>query len=236
MPKHTRRFKEALSKVPAEPVSDLDTALNLVKECATAKFDETIEMAAKLGVNPRKAEEMVRTTVVLPHGVGKTVRVLVFAEGDAARDAENAGADFVGADDLITKIQQENWLDFDVAIATPNMMGRLKNLGRVLGPRGLMPNPKAGTLTTDVARAVEEAKAGKIEFRTDRTANVHVPVGKASFDVPKLHDNVVAFLQALLKAKPASAKGTYIRSLTLSSTMGPAIRLDVPAIVNQVKA
>lgn len=234
MAKHSRRFNNfKVDRVNL--VQDLDEAVNLVKEYATAKFDETIELAAKLGVNPRKADQMIRTTVVLPHGVGKKVRVLVFAEGDAAREASEAGADYVGSDELIEKIQKEGWLEFDVAIATPNMMKNLKSLGRVLGPRGLMPNPKAGTLTTDVARAIEESKAGKIEFRTDRTANIHIPVGKASFDANKLRENIVIFLQTLLKIRPASAKGTYIHSLTLSSTMGPGIRLDVTSIINQIK-
>ncbi len=235
MAKHSRRYKDIRDKQSEDFIQDLETALKLVKERATAKFDETIEVAAKLGVNPRKAEEMIRTTVVLPHGIGKKVRVLVFTEGEPAREAEEAGADFVGSDDLIEKIQKEGWLEFDVAIATPNMMSRLKNLGRVLGPRGLMPNPKAGTLTKDVARAIQEAKAGKIEFRTDRTANVHVPIGKASFELEKLKGNITAFLMTLLKIKPASAKGAYIKSLTLCSTMGPGIHLDVQSIVNEVK-
>jgi len=200
-------------------------ALELVKAMATRNFDETVEAAFRLGVDPRKADQMIRGTVSLPHGTGKSVRVAVFAAGDAAREAQEAGADVVGADDLIARVEG-GFLDFDVAIATPDLMGQVGKLGRTLGPRGLMPNPKTGTVTNDVGKTVEEFKAGKVEYRTDRYGNVHVPIGKASFDTSALLENYHAVLDELLRAKPASAKGRYVRSVTTSSTMGPGVKID----------
>ena len=197
----------------------------LVKQTATAKFDETIEVSIRLGVDPRHADQMVRGVVVLPHGTGKTQRVLVFAKGDKATEAQNAGADIVGGEELGDKIARENFFDFDVCVATPDMMRFLGKLGKVLGPKGLMPNPKSGTVTNEIANAVKEIKAGKVEYRVDKTAIVHVPVGKASFDADKLADNFNTLIGAIIKAKPASAKGTYIKSVVLSSTMGPGIRM-----------
>ena len=202
-------------------------AKNQKKERKT--FDETVDVAIRLGVDPKHADQMVRGAVVLPHGIGKTVRVAVFAKGDKAKDAENAGADIVGAEDLAAKVQ-EGFMDFDVAIATPDMMGVVGRLGKILGPRGLMPNPKVGTVTADVARAVRESKAGKVEFRVEKAGIVHVPVGKASFEAKKLQDNVNAILDTIIRAKPATAKGTYLKSVAISTTMGPGIKLDAGAI------
>ncbi len=213
-----RRYDRDQEFAPAE-------AFELVKSMATRKFDETIEVAIRLGVDPRKADQMIRGTVSLPHGTGKTVRVAVFATGDAAREAEEAGADIVGGDDLITRVEG-GFLDFDVAIATPDLMAKVGKLGRTLGPRGLMPNPKTGTVTNEVAKTVAEFKAGKVEYRTDRYGNVHVPVGKASFETQALLENYHAVLDELLRAKPAASKGRYIRSVTASSTMGPGVRID----------
>jgi large subunit ribosomal protein L1 len=224
MPKHGKKFREAQARVPAgEGLSPVD-AVNLVKELSFAKFDETVEAAVRLGVDPRHADQIVRGAVVLPHGTGKTARVLVIAQGDRAREAEEAGADFVGTE-YVQKIK-DGWLDFDVAVATPDMMGQVGQLGRILGPRGLMPTPKAGTVTMDVARAVREIKAGKIEFRVDRTGNVHVPIGKVSFEPQKLEENLSAFMDTVLRAKPSAAKGQYVRGLTVSSTMGPGVAVD----------
>ena len=225
MPTHGKKFESARAKIPAEmKIDDATQALELVKQSSFAKFDETVDVAVRLGVDPRHADQVVRGTVVLPHGTGKPVRVLVIAQGDKAREAEAAGADFVGPE-YVQKIK-DGWLDTDVIVATPDMMGQLGQLGRVLGPRGLMPNPKAGTVTMDVARAVREIKAGKIEFRVDKTGNVHAPVGKISFSEDQLAANVQAFLDTIVRAKPAAAKGTYIRSATISSTMGPGVPLD----------
>ena len=193
---------------------------------SSAKFDETVEIAVRLGVNPKHADQQVRGAVVLPNGTGKTVKVLVFAKGDKAKEAEAAGADFVGAEDMIQKIQSENWFGFDVAIATPDIMGQVGRLGRILGPKGLMPNPKVGTVTFDVAKAVQDVKAGKIEYRVDKAGIVHAPIGKVSFADEKLMENFTALLEALIKAKPAAAKGTYVRSVTVSSTMGPGVRIN----------
>ncbi|NLP34547.1 MAG: 50S ribosomal protein L1 [Clostridiales bacterium] len=201
-------------------------AIDLVKKSAVAKFDETIEAHIRLGVDGRHADQQVRGAVVLPHGTGKKVRVLVFAKGDKVAEAEAAGADFVGGDELVPKIQNEGWLDFDVVVATPDMMGVVGRLGRVLGPKGLMPNPKAGTVTMDVAKAVKEIKAGKIEYRLDKTNIIHVPVGKASFTEEQLSDNFETLMGAIVKARPASAKGTYLRSVTLASTMGPGVKVN----------
>lgn len=207
-------------------------ALGLVVKTAKAKFDETVELHVKLGVDPRHADQQVRGAVVLPHGTGKTVRVLVFAKGAKATEAEEAGADYVGAEDYMEKIQNENWFDFDVVVATPDMMGVVGRLGRVLGPKGLMPNPKSGTVTFDVAKAIEEIKAGKVEYRVDKTSIVHVPIGKASFGEDKLHENFKSLMDALIKAKPAAAKGQYLKSVSISATMGPGIRINQAKVMD----
>jgi large subunit ribosomal protein L1 len=219
-----KRFRAAVAKVDRGRTYPISEAVNLVKESSFAKFDETVDVAVNLGVDPRHADQVVRGTVVLPHGTGKSVRVLVITQGDRVREAEAAGADFVGIE-YIQKIK-DGWLDCDVIVATPDVMGQLGALGRVLGPRGLMPNPKAGTVTMDVTRAVREIKAGKIEFRVDKTGNVHAPVGKLSFSSTQLAENVQAFMDTIARAKPAAAKGTYIRSATVSSTMGPGVKLE----------
>ncbi len=229
MPKRGKKYLEALKLVDRNRKYSLKEALELVKkmsEVAQRNFDETVELAVRLGVDPRHADQMVRGAVTLPHGTGKEVRVLVFAKGEKAKEAEEAGADYVGAEELVQKIQKEGWLEFDKAVATPDMMPLVGRLGRILGPRGLMPNPKAGTVTMDVAKAVQELKKGKIEFRVDKAGNVHVPIGKVSFDVEKLYENAKAVLEALWRAKPAAAKGQYFRSITVSSTMGPGVKVD----------
>jgi large subunit ribosomal protein L1 len=207
-------------------------ALELTVKTAKAKFDETIELAVKLGVDPRHADQQVRGAVVLPHGTGKTVRVLVFAKGEKAKEAEAAGADFVGAEELVDKIQKENWFDFDVVVATPDMMGVVGRIGRVLGPKGLMPNPKSGTVTFDVTRALAEIKAGKVEYRVDKTSIVHVPLGKKSFGAEKLVDNFHALMEAVVKAKPAAAKGQYVKSVVVSSTMGPGVKVNPTKVLD----
>jgi large subunit ribosomal protein L1 len=224
MPKHGKKFLAALARVDRDRLYQVPEAVETVKGAAFAKFDESVEIAVNLGVDPRHADQVVRGTVVLPHGTGKSVRVLVIAQGDKAREAEAAGADYAGVE-YVQRIK-DGWLDFDVLVATPDVMGQLGALGRVLGPRGLMPNPKAGTVTMDVAKAVKEIKAGKIEFRVDKTGNVHAPVGKVSFGPAQLAENVQAFMETIVRAKPAAAKGTYIKSATLSSSMGPGVRLD----------
>lgn len=224
MPKHGKKFRDAQARVPEGSTFQPAEAVSLVKELSFAKFDETVEAAVRLGVDPRHADQIVRGAVVLPHGTGKTARVLVIAQGDRAREAEEAGADFVGTE-YVQKIK-DGWLDFDVCVATPDMMGQVGQLGRILGPRGLMPTPKAGTVTMDVSRAVREIKAGKIEFRVDRTGNVHVPIGKVSFEPAKLEENLSAFMDTVIRAKPAAAKGQYVRGLTISSTMGPGVPVD----------
>ena len=224
MPTAGKKFRAAVARVDRARDYGLDEAVALVKAAAFAKFDETVDAAVRLGVDPRHADQVVRGTVVLPHGTGKSVRVLVVAQGDKAKEAETAGADFVGTE-FIQKLK-DGWLECDVIVATPDVMGQLGALGRILGPRGLMPNPKAGTVTMDVARAVREIKAGKIEFRVDKTGNVHAPIGKVSFAADQLRDNLAAFLDTIVKAKPSAAKGTYLRSATISSTMGPGVRLD----------
>jgi large subunit ribosomal protein L1 len=224
-----KRRNEGLAKVNRMARYSLDDACVLVKETAFAKFDESVDLAVRLGVDPKHADQMVRGAVVLPNGTGKTNRVLVFAKGDKAKEAEAAGADFVGADDMVAKVT-EGWLDFDTVIATPDMMGQVGRLGRVLGPRGLMPNPKVGTVTFEVTKAVKEAKAGKVEFRVERAGIVHAPVGKKSFGAAQLAENARVLLTALAKAKPASAKGVYMRSITLSATMGPGIRIDPTSV------
>ena len=221
---HGKKFEAAVAKVDRMREYPIPDAVALVKGSSFAKFDETVDVAVNLGVDPRHADQVVRGTVVLPHGTGKSVRVLVITQGDRVREAEAAGADFVGIE-YIQKIK-EGWLECDVIVATPDVMGQLGALGKVLGPRGLMPNPKAGTVTMDVTKAVREIKAGKIEFRVDKTGNVHAPVGKVSFSAPQLADNVQAFMDTIARAKPAAAKGTYIRSATMSSTMGPGVRLE----------
>ena len=228
MTKHGKAYADATQRYDAEHPVPAAEAMELVKSLAPAKFDETVEVAFRLGVDPRKADQMVRGTVSLPSGTGKAVRVAVFAAGDKAREAETAGADIVGADDLVSRIEG-GFLDFDVAIATPDLMAQVGKLGRTLGPRGLMPNPKTGTVTNDVGKTVEEFKAGKVEYRTDRYGNVHVPVGRASFEADQLVANYHAVLDELLRAKPASAKGKYLKAVSTSSTMGPGVRLD-PAV------
>ena len=207
-------------------------AMELVVKTSKAKFDETIELAVSLGVDPRHADQQVRGAVVLPHGTGKTVRVLVFAKGDKAKEAELAGADFVGTDELVDKIQKENWFEFDIVVATPDMMGVVGKLGRVLGPKGLMPNPKSGTVTFDVTRAINEIKAGKVEYRVDKTSIIHVPLGKKSFGAEKLIENFHALMEAVVKAKPAAAKGQYLKSVSVSSTMGPGIKVNQAKVLD----
>lgn len=224
--KKGKKYIESLKLVDRTKLYEPAEAVSLAKTTAKAKFDETIEASVKLGVDPRHADQQVRGVVVLPHGTGKTLKVLVFAKGDKAREAEEAGADFVGAEDMISKIQNEGWLGFDACVATPDMMGTVGKLGRVLGPRGLMPNPKAGTVTMDTAKAVKDIKAGKIEYRVDKGGIVHVPVGKASFDDSKLLENFSVFMEAVIKAKPEASKGVYLKSVVLSSTMGPGIRVN----------
>jgi len=234
MPKRGKKYIETAKLVDKSKEYDLVEAVALLKKTAVAKFDETIELHVRLGVDSRHADQQVRGTVLLPNGTGKTIRVAVFAKGAKAEEALAAGADFAG-EDLIDKVQKENWLDFDVAIATPDMMGQVGRIGRVLGPRGLMPNPKAGTVTMDVASAVQEVKAGKVEYRTDKQNIVHVLIGKASFTEEALTENLSAVLGAIVKAKPASAKGRYLRSVTIASTMGPGIHLNGAKLMEQVK-
>jgi large subunit ribosomal protein L1 len=224
MAKLGKRYAAARSGVPAGVRFAPDEAVKLVKDLAFAKFDETVEIATRLGVDPRKADQLVRGTVVLPHGTGKEVRVLAIAQGDKEAEAVEAGADYVGVE-YVDKIK-EGWLDFDVCVVTPDLMGKVGPLGRVLGPRGLMPTPKAGTVTFDIGRAVKEIKAGKIEFRVDKTGNVHAPIGKVSFSEEQLNDNLVAFMDQIVRSKPSAAKGTYVRSVTVSSTMGPGVAID----------
>lgn len=226
MAKKGKKYVEALNKIDRTRLYDASEALALVAEVASAKFDETVEAHIKLGVDSRHADQQVRGAVVLPHGTGKTKRVLVFAKGAKAEEATNAGADFVGAEELVQKIQGENWFEFDVVVATPDMMGVVGRLGRVLGPKGLMPNPKSGTVTFDVAKAIEEIKAGKVEYRLDKTNIIHVPVGKVSFGGEKLTENFAALMDAIVKAKPAAAKGQYLKSVAVTSTMGPGVKVN----------
>lgn len=223
--KRGKKYEDAAKQIDRSKLYEPSEALNLVKEIAVAKFDETVEAHVKLGVDPRHADQQVRGTVSLPHGTGKTLKVLVFAKGEKQKEAETAGADFVGAEDLAEKIQG-GWFDFDVAVATPDMMAVVGRLGKILGPRGLMPNPKAGTVTFDIERTIKELKAGRIEFRVDKTSIVHVPIGRVSFELEKLQENLNAFAEALLKAKPAAAKGQYMRSVNICSTMGPGIKVN----------
>ena len=224
--KHGKKYNEAAKQVDRATLYDPAEAVALVKKTAVAKFDETVELHIRTGCDGRHAEEQIRGAVVLPHGTGKTVRVLVFAKGDKVAEAEAAGADFVGGEELIPKIQNEGWLEFDVVVATPDMMGVVGRLGKVLGPKGLMPNPKAGTVTMDVTKAVNDIKAGKIEYRLDKSNIVHCPIGKASFTEEQLAENLKAIMDAIVKAKPSSLKGTYLKSITLTSTMGPGVKVN----------
>ena len=230
MSKHGKKYRGASAKVEPKTYS-LGDAVQVAVEAAFAKFDETLEIAMRLGVDPKHADQMVRGTVVLPHGLGRSARVLVFAQGEKIKEAEEAGADYVGGEELAKKIQDEGWLDFEAVVATPDMMRVVGRLGKVLGPRGLMPNPKTGTVTADVAKAIEEIKAGKVEFRVDKTGIIHAPFGKRSFGADKLRENAQALVVAVVKAKPAAAKGKYIRTVTVSSTMGPGVRVDEAQLV-----
>ena len=231
MPKHGKKYREAVEKIDRTREYPPEEALRLAKETSYTRFDSTIEVHVRLGVDPRHADQQVRETVMLPNGLGKTVRILAFAEGDAARAATEAGADYIADDEVVERIQG-GWMDFDATVATPNMMGKVGRLGKILGPRGLMPNPKAGTVVQeeDLPRVINELKAGRVEFRIDRTANLHVPIGKASFETQQLLENYEALMDAVTRARPASAKGAYIRKITVTSTMGPGIRVDVSAI------
>ena len=226
MPKRGKKYQDSAKLVDKSNLYDVNEALDLVTKTAKANFDETVELAVRLGVDPRHADQQVRGTVVLPNGTGKEIRVLVLAKGEKIKEAEAAGADYAGGEELVEKIQNENWFDFDVIIATPDMMGVVGKIGRVLGPKGLMPNPKSGTVTFDVEQAVKETKAGKVEYRVDKAAIINVPIGKVSFGVDKLAENFKTISDAIIKAKPASAKGRYLKSVTVSSTMGPGIRIN----------
>ena len=226
MTQRGKRYTEAASKVDRETLHSVKEAVEIVKDLATAKFDETIELAVRLGVDPRKADQILRGTISLPSGTGRSVRVAVFAAGEQAAEARAAGADVVGADDLVARVANDGFLDFDVAIATPDLMGQVGTLGRILGPRGLMPNPKTGTVTTEVGKAVTEFKGGRVEYRTDKVGNIHVGVGKASFAPEQLFANVHAVIEELFRVKPAAAKGRYLRGVTLASSMGPGVRID----------
>ena len=230
--KHGKKYNESVKLIETGKLYDVEEAVDVAVKTATAKFDETVEIHVRLGVDSRHADQQVRGAVVLPNGTGKKVRTLVIAKGDKAKAATDAGSDFVGAEEMVAKIQNENWLDFDVVIATPDMMGVVGRLGKVLGPRGLMPTPKAGTVTPDVAKAVTEAKAGKIEYRLDKTNIIHCPIGKVSFGAEKLKENFDALMGAIVKAKPAATKGQYIKSCTIATTMGPGVKLNVAKFGN----
>jgi large subunit ribosomal protein L1 len=221
-----KKFKAASALVERNKLYSVEDAVGLAKKTARTKFDETVDLAVNLGVDPKQADQMVRGTVVLPHGTGKKVKILVFAKGEKEKEARDAGADYVGAEDLAEKIQKEGWTDFDTVVATPDIMGLVGRLGKVLGPRGLMPNPKTGTVTFDVVKAIKEIRAGKVEYRVEKAGIVHVPVGKASFDEQKLIENAKAVLESILKAKPSSSKGKYLKSVTVSTTMGPGVKMD----------
>ena len=227
----SKKYKESATLFDSISLYETTEALDLVQKTAKAKFDETVEIHIRLGVDSRHADQQVRGAVVLPHGTGKTVRVLVLAKGDRAVEAEKAGADYVGAEDMVAKIQNDNWFEFDVVVATPDMMGLVGRLGKVLGPKGLMPNPKAGTVTMDVAKAIDDIKAGKIEYRLDKTNIIHCPIGKVSFGQQKLEDNFKTLLEAVVKAKPSAAKGQYLKSVTIASTMGPGIKINPSKLV-----
>lgn len=233
MSKLAKKHKEARAKVDRTKLYQLNDALDVLRDASFAKFDETVDVAVRLGVDPRHADQMVRGAVVLPNGLGKTVRVLVFAKGEKEKEARDAGADYVGAEDLVAKIQ-EGWFDFDTAIATPDMMGVVGKIGKLLGPRGLMPNPKVGTVTFEIERAIKESKAGKVEFRVEKAGIVHAPVGKVSFESGKLKENILALVDALMKAKPTAAKGNYLKKISVSSTMGPGVNLDLTDVTAQL--
>ena len=233
MPKRGKKYQESAKLVDKSNLYDVNEALDLVTKTAKANFDETVELAVRLGVDPRHADQQVRGTVVLPNGTGKEVKVLVLAKGEKIKEAEAAGADFAGGEELVEKIQSENWFGFDVMIATPDMMGVVGKIGRVLGPKGLMPNPKSGTVTFDVEQAVKEVKAGKVEYRVDKAAIINVPIGKVSFGADKLAENFKTIADAIIKAKPASAKGRYLKSVTVSSTMGPGIRVNGSKLIEK---
>jgi large subunit ribosomal protein L1 len=228
-----KKYEGAIGKIDRQQRSSLDEALQLVKETAYAKFDETVEVAAKLGVNPKHADQIVRGSVVLPRGLGREVKILVFAKGEKEKEALSAGADFVGSDDLIAKISG-GWLEFDKVVATPDLMGAVSKLGKILGPRGLMPNPKTGTVTFDITKAISDLKAGKIDFRVDKAGIIHAPVGKISFDVGDLKENIIALMDTLIKLKPAASKGQYFRGLTLCSTMGPGIKINIADVTSML--
>ena len=233
MPKVAKKRRVAEAKIDRMKAYSVQDALALVKDASFAKFDETVDIAVRLGVDPRHADQMVRGAVVLPNGLGKAVRVLVFAKGEKEKEALDAGADYVGGEDMIAKIQ-EGWFEFDTAIATPDMMGVVGKIGKLLGPRGLMPNPKVGTVTFDVGRAVQESKAGKVEFRVEKAGIIHAPVGKISFEIDKLQGNILALVEALIKAKPSAAKGNYLKKITVSSTMGPGVKLDLSEVTSHI--
>lgn len=228
-----KKFKAVAELVDSLKLYSLEESIGLAKKTARAKFDETVDLAVKLGVDPKQADQMVRGTVVLPHGTGKEVKILVFAKGDKEKEARDAGADYVGAEDLADRIQKEGWTDFDVVVATPDIMGIVGRLGKVLGPRGLMPNPKTGTVTFDVTKAIKDIRAGKVEYRVEKAGIVHVPVGKASFDENRLTENAKAVLESILKAKPSSSKGKYLRGASISATMGPGIKIDITNVEKQ---
>ncbi|MBI4635128.1 MAG: 50S ribosomal protein L1 [Candidatus Rokubacteria bacterium] len=230
----SKRYDTAAAKIEAQREYTVEEAIGVLKAMPAAKFDESVDLSFRLGVDPKHADQMVRGAVVMPHGIGKSVRVAVFAKGEKEREARDAGADVVGAEDLVERVQG-GWMEFDTAIATPDLMGQVGRLGKVLGPRGLMPNPKLGTVTFDVARAVREAKAGKVEFRVDKAGNVHAPIGKRSFSAEHLVANGMTMIETIMRAKPAAAKGTYLRSLTVSTTMGPGVRIDAQRISNLFK-
>ncbi|MDR1782151.1 MAG: 50S ribosomal protein L1 [Bacilli bacterium] len=231
MAKKSKRYLEAMSKVEKTKLYDIEEAVTLLKEVANAKFDETVEVAFRLGVDPRQADQQIRAAMVLPHGTGKSQKVLVVAQGEKAKEAETAGADFVGGKEILERIQKENWFDFDVIVATPDMMAELGKLGRVLGPKGLMPNPKTGTVTMDVTKAVNEIKAGKVEYRVDKEGNVQVGIGKISFDNDKIVENFKAIFEAIQKAKPSAAKGIYMKNVSITSTMGPGIKINTETVL-----
>ena len=233
MAKRGKKYQESFKMVDRHNVYPAVEAIELVKKMAKANFDETVDLAVKLGVDPKHADQQVRGAVVLPHGTGKTRKVLVFAKGDKIKEAEKAGADYVGGEELVEKIQNENWLDFDVVVATPDMMSVVGKIGRILGPKGLMPNPKSGTVTFEVAKAVKEIKAGKVEYRVDKASIVHVPIGKVSFGAEKLRENFVTMMDTLIKAKPASSKGRYLRSIFISATMGPGVKVNAQKIMEK---
>src|SRR3990167_1049433 len=235
MVKKGKKYTEARNAVDAKTNYGLDDAIRLIEETKTAKFDETVEVAVTLGIDPRQANQQIRTGMILPHGIGKDIRVIVFAKDDKQREASDAGADYAGLDDLMEKISKENWLEFDVSIATPDVMNIVAKLGKVLGPRGLMPSPKVGTVTFDVAKAVKEAKAGRIEVKNDKGGVVHAPIGKVSFGTGKLKDNFLVFMDSLLKMKPPSSKGVFVRKITLSNTMGPGIKVDFISVRDELK-